>query len=315
MFGGLVAKIGKYMDRRIKFRHLEAFVGISRAGSLKQAAMQLNLTQPAISKTLRELEDFLGARLMARDRSGVALTPQGEVFLQFAQQSLAALQHGLTSLASLGTAAAGHVSIGALPSVAAKLLPAAVSHFRALAPGAVIQVEEGPHSHLVERLRSGALDLVVGRLGRPETMTGLSFTQLYSEHVVVVVSPDHPLAGKGRLTDISAYTVLYPPPNAAIRPLVDRMMIAQGIAQFPDRIESASGAFGRAMTLGPIRAVWIISHGVVEADIAAGRLVPLAIETAITAGPVGIMARAEEDPSPTTRLFRHALIEAQNDGS
>jgi len=301
------------MNRRIKFRHLEAFVGITRAQSLKAAAGALNLTQPAISKTLKDLEDILQVSLMVRGRGGVFLTREGEVFLQFAEQSLAALQHGLTSLNTLDDGAARVLNIGALPSVAAKLLPAAVSRFRSRSPDTVVQIEDGPHGVLVDKLRSGRLDLVIGRLGQPDTMAGLSFTQLYSERVVIVVAADHPLAGTGALGAIGDWTVLYPPRGSAIRPLVDRLLIANGVVLPEDRIETVSGAFGRALTLGPDRAVWIISHGVVADDVAAGRMVPLAINTDITAGPVGIMARSEEEPNPVVRRFRQSLVSLEGD--
>lgn len=69
------------MDRRIKFRHLNAFSTIARAGSLKRAAEQMNLTQPAISKALKELEEIIGVVLLARSRAGVQLTAEGEIFL------------------------------------------------------------------------------------------------------------------------------------------------------------------------------------------------------------------------------------------
>lgn len=161
------------MDHRIKFRHLDAFSSIARAGSLKEAAEELHLSQPAISKTLKELEALVGAALMERDRSGAKLTQEGEVFLQFAEQCTAALRHGLHSVRS-GGAAAAHLKVGALPSVASNLLPAAAAMFAKNSPDTLLEIHEGPHQDLTSRLRAGRLDLVVGRLGRPETMQGLS---------------------------------------------------------------------------------------------------------------------------------------------
>lgn len=298
------------MNRRIKLRHLEAFVAIARAKSLKRAAGQLNLTQPAISKTLRDLEDILGVVLMERDRGGVRLTGEGEVFLRAAEQSLTALQNGLSSLETLGEGGNATLAIGALPSVAAHLLPRAAMRFRKLSQGAVIQAHEGPHAHLTEGLRTGLLDLVVGRLGAPETMRGLSFTQLYAEEVVVVAAPSHPLREATQLSEIKDYPVIYPPQGSAIRPLVARQMIASGLPLFANRIESASSGFGRALTLGPEQALWFISRGVVVGDLATGRLVRLPIDMPATAGPVGIMARSEEPAGPTAHLFRQCLIEA-----
>lgn len=298
------------MDRRIKFRHLEAFTSIARAQSLKVAADRLHLTQPAISKTLKDLETILGVTLMDRGRAGVHLRPEGEVFLQFAEQSISALQNGLHSVASIGAQGGGTLRLGALPSVAAGLIPSAVQDFRAAAPDTIVQVREGSHAYLTDHLRNGALDLVVGRLGRPDSMTGLSFTQLYEEKVVIVVAPGHPLAGAMRLDQIAGFPVLYPPKDAAIRPLVARLMIARGLALFNDRIETTSAAFARAMTLGPAQAVWFISQGVVAHDIADGRLVPLHINTDPTTGPVGIMVRSEETPTPAVQQFRKVLLAA-----
>lgn len=306
----LVAKMEINRLRKIKMRHLSAFVETVRCGSLKAASEAIFLTQPAISKTLKDLEDILGVTLMQRDRGGVTLTREGTVFRQFAEQGLAALSHGLASLDALSAGTAAPLRLGALPSVAADLLPDVIQRFGELSPATPVFVEDGAIGALIDRLRSGDLDLVVGRMGLPETMTGLSFTQLYAEHVVIVVAAGHPLAQASNLDALNECKVLYPPKGAAIRPLVDHYLIAQGIGEWPNRIETVSGAFGRAMTLGSAQAVWFISRGVVARDIDAGRMVALPIDTSTMAGPVGIMARSEEDPKPTVRLFRQALLEA-----
>lgn len=294
------------MDRRIKFRHLDAFSSIARARSFKVAAEQLNLTQPAISKTLKELEEILGVVVMERSRSGVTLTPEGEVFLQFAEQSTAALRHGLRSIRAT-SAAAGQLKVGALPSVASSLLPAAAIEFTQKNPETLLEIHEGPHHDLTARLRSGGLDLVVGRLGKPETMVGLSFQQLYSEEVVVVANSESPTIEIRDIADLDRYRVLYPPKDSAIRPLVARLLISQGVPLFRNRIETASPAFGRAVTLADPNSIWIISRGVVSDDIEAGRLTKLKIDMTATLGAVGIMSRADEIPSVATRSFSKLL--------
>ena len=299
--------------RQIKMRHLSAFVETVRRGSLKAASEQIMLTQPAISKTLRDLEEILGMTLLHRDRGGIRLTREGAVFRQFAEQGLAALNHGLASLDALSAGRATPLRIGTLPSVAADLLPDVILQFGELSPATPVTVEDGGIRTLLERLRSGALDLVLGRMGQPETMTGLSFTQLYAEQVVFAAAAGHPLAQEMRLEALADSLILYPPNDAAIRPLVDRFLISQGITDWPNRLETVSSSFGRSMTLGPAQAIWIISQGVVARDIAAGQMVTLPIDTQAMAGPVGIMARSEEDPTPAIRLFRQALVSALQD--
>ena len=304
----MVTCFDNQMDRRIKFRHLDAFSAIARTGRLKRAAEQLHLTQPAISRTLKELEEITGTRLIERSRSGVSLTPQGEVFLQFAEQSTAALRNGLRSVRA-GTAAVGQLRLGALPSVAAGLLPRAALRFVDANPDILLEIHEGPHADLTGRLRSGHLDLVVGRLGRPETMDGLSFRQLYVEEVLIVCRADSFAAKVTQFADLEAMRLIYPPKNSAIRALVARFLMAQSVPLFRNRIESASSSFGRAAVLSDPQAVWFISRGVVASDLAAGRLVALNIDTSATAGAVGIMSRAEEIPSASARAFTKVLAD------
>ncbi|WP_347185823.1 LysR substrate-binding domain-containing protein [Pacificibacter sp.] len=244
-----------------------------------------------------------------RDRAGVALTPEGQVFLQFAEQSTAALRVGIQNMANLNVDAGSTLSIGALPSVAAQILPKAVKGFLKVAPDTVVHIEEGSHSELTARLRSGSLDLLVGRMGRIETMEGLSFTQLYNEKIVAVVAPDSPLATSTKLAQLDDALVVYPPKDSAIRPLLARAMIASGLPIFKNRIETVSGSFGRALVLGSMDAVWFISHGVVADDLAHGRLTQLQIDLGTTQGPVGIMARSEEVAATHVHLFRQALID------
>lgn len=294
------------MDRRIKYRHIEAFVEIAREGSLKYAARKLFLTQPAISKTLKELEDILGTTLMHRNRGGVTLTKQGAVFLHFAQMSLASLQQGLNGLETADHALKERLNVGALPSVAATLMPEVVTEFSHLAPNGMLRVLDGPHDYLVDRLRLGALDLVIGRLGDPDTMQGLTFTQLYTEQVVFVVRAGHPLLASPDVQRIVDYPVISPPPAAAIAPTVERFLIAHGVGEFPNKIETVSGALGRAYTRHS-DAVWIISGGVVANELADGLLVQLPFDTAMTRGPVGLTSRADGPDMRVQHVFRLAV--------
>lgn len=297
------------IDRRIKFRHVQCFVEIARQRSLKRAADRLFLTQPAISKTLKELEDILGAQLLNRSRAGVSLTREGDVFLQFAEMSVGALQQGIDGVGQVGASGRQTLTVGALPSVAAWLLPVVVREMAEVAPEVMIRISDGPHAYLVDRLKQGALDLVIGRLGAPETMQQVSFTQLYNEHVEFVVRPGHPILDDPRLERIAEWPVVYPSPGSAILPLVERFLIANGMGDLPRKVETVSGAFGRVYVRRS-DAVWIISAGVVANELAEERLVRLPIDTALTRGPVGLMARPDEDPSPPQRLFRIAVNRA-----
>lgn len=296
------------MDRRIRLRHLQVFVEIVRQRSLKRAAEALFLTQPAISRTMAELEEIVGTRLLIRGRGGVALTARGEYLHGHALGGLAALEQGL-AVGDEGWPEAPTVRVGALPSVAVRLMPAVAAALRETAPRMRLHIADGAHGHLTALLRSGDLDAVIGRLGPPETMQGLSFTQLYLEQVAVVVRPGHPILSNPDLRRIAAFPVLFPSAESAIRPLVENLLNAQGIPRPADRIETVSGAFGRVF-VAQSDAIWFISAGVVAREIEDGRLVSLPVDTALTAGPVGLMVRAAQSEFPGQLLLRQAVTQA-----
>lgn len=296
------------IDRRIKFRHIQCFVEICREGSFKAAAEALLLTQPAISKTLKELEDILGHRLLTRDRGGIALTPDGEVFLRFAKMSIAALQQGIDGMAQGAGQTQPVLSIGVLPSVAARLIPAVATRLGTVAPEALLRIVDGPIGYLLERLTLGSLDLVIGRMGPQEQMQGVSFAPLYGERIAFVVRAGHPMLERPSLADIAQWPVIYPVAGSAIRASVDRFMVEQGISDVPRRIETVSGAFGRVHVQNS-DAIWIISESVVANEVENGLLATLPINTDTTLGQIGTMAREDWEFSAIARRFQRILRE------
>ena len=152
----------------IRLRHLRTFVTVAREGSVGRAAEVLSVTQPAVSKTLKELELILGVTLLDRSRRGGFLLPAGEMFLRHAETSLSALRQGVEELEGLGATEALPVRVGALPTVSARLLPPAIQRYRAHGPRAAPRIVTGPTAYLMAQLRQGDLDIVIGRMSAAE---------------------------------------------------------------------------------------------------------------------------------------------------
>lgn len=299
------------LDHRIKFRHLQCFLEVARLRSIGKAAGTLSVTQPAVSKTIRELEDALEVRLFERSGRSVTLTGFGDVFLRYAGASVTALRQGVDSVKQARAKGGLTITAGALPTVSTRVMPEAVRLFKSEATGTTVRVVTGENAVLLSQLRVGDLDLVVGRLADPDRMTGLAFEHLYSERVSFVVRPGHPLLAETpfALTRIQGFTVLMPTEGAIIRPQVEHWLIAHGLPTLPDQIETVSMPFGRRYTRNS-DAVWIISHGVVEDDIDEGVLAELPVDTSDTRGPVGLTTRADTPPSLPALMLMQAIRDA-----
>ena len=294
--------------RRLRLRHLEAFVEVSRQSSVSGAARALNLTQPAVSRTLRELEEICGERLVEREGRGIRVTSYGAAFLAHAGASLAAARSGIATLRELGGQAGPPIRVGALPTVSATLMPRAVAEYLETGLKARLRVVAGENRVLLDQLRNGELDLVMGRLPAPEVMAGLVFEPLYHDHVVFVVHRSHPaLASKHPAVEALAdYPLLVPPPHSIIRPFVERLFLELGMPEPRATVETVASSFGQAFVRRH-PAVWVISRGVVAADLEAGELVTLPIDTRSTMGSVGLVTRAGIALPPATERFAAIL--------
>lgn len=293
------------LDPRIKLRHLNAMLETTRLGGVARAGDALGMTQPAVSKAIAELEQILDVPLFDRSRRSLSLTAAGELFVSHAQAALATLQSGIDAL-EVSRSGNNAVAFGALPTVAAGVVPRALERLAAGPMRCRVLVESGPSPYLLGLLRTAAIDFVVGRLARPTAMDGLSFEHLYSEQLVLVVRPAHPLAVEASvsLQQVAAFQLLTPPREAIIRPEVDALLIAGGVGRLYGEIETVSNSLGRAYCLST-DAVWIISEGVVRRDLAAGQLVRLPADMRSTLGPIGITTRSGADLTPAA----HMLVE------
>jgi LysR family pca operon transcriptional activator len=304
------------IDTRVKFRHLQTFVEVARQKSVMKAAELLHVSQPAVTKTIRELEEVLGVGVFERDGRGIRITRYGEVFLRHAGAALTALRQGLDSVCQERFAEAPPVRVGALPTVSTRIMPRAMTLFLKENTLSRVKIVTGENAVLLEQLRIGDLDLVVGRLAGADKMAGFSFEHLYSEQVVFAVRAGHPLL-EGRqslFASLGDYTVLMPTRGSIIRPVVENFLIANGVASLPNQIDTVSDAFGRAFVRDS-DAVWIISNGVVARDIEDGLIAALPIDTAETRGPVGLTMRTDAIPSLPLSILMQTIREVAGEVS
>lgn len=149
--------------RRLKIRHLEVFVTLVETGSQSATATQLNITQPALSKWLRELEEDIGAALFERGRR-LTPTAYGEIVLQYARRVLGDSVRMGDELQTFRAGQSGRVRVGLLRSAAATLIPKVITSYLRIAPDVRISLFEDTLDNLLPRLERRELDCIIGRL-------------------------------------------------------------------------------------------------------------------------------------------------------
>ena len=273
------------IPRDLKLRHLEVFLAVADAGTISGGARALRVSQPAMSKALSDLEGQLGCQLFERTGRRAILTVGGEVFRSHALASMQSLEAGCRMLS-----AAPHTDLikaGVLPTVAGGFFPSVALEFQEQRPDARIGVMTGPNSYLIDMLRSGKIDLMIGRMPSAKDMPGLTFEHLYDEPIELVVRADHPALGLDTVEILSEYPLILPNPGAIIRQIVEQYLTSVGLSDLRPAFETV--ALPVALTLlESSDMVWFISRGVVERELNSGSLVTLNTEVKYMSGAVGL---------------------------
>nr|WP_218165440.1 pca operon transcription factor PcaQ [Pseudomonas agarici] len=286
------------IDTRIKYRHLVCFLEVARQGSLARGADKLAVSQPALSKTLKELETLLSVSLFVRSKAGAALTPSGVAFLRFAGPSVQALREGVNSLRS-GVHEPTTIRLGVLSTVESVLIPEVVCRLHARHPSLIVTVITGPSAYLLSRLGEGELDLVVGRMTDSPQIQGLAFEHLYNESMTLVVRSDHPLfTDPCACKKLEDYPLVLPLAGTTIRKFADSLF-AQYNANLPSRVlETLSVSLSRRYVQCS-HALWLAPMDAVRLDLNKGEWVELGIRG--PGGSVGVCRNPALELSPAAQ--------------
>lgn len=286
------AKNGLF-SQRIRLRHLHTFVAVAQQGTLGRAAETLNLSQPALSKTLNELEQLTGTRLFERGRLGAQLTLVGEQFLTHAVKVLDALNTAGQALNRKEGLSNDIVRIGALPTAALGILPSVIGQFHQQQKDITLQVATMNNTMLLAGLKSGEIDIGIGRMSDPELMSGLNYELLFLESLKLVVRPGHPLLQETvTLSRVMEWPVVVSPKGTLPRQNAEALLQSQGCKIPTGCIETLSASLSRQLTVD-YDYVWFVPSGAVKDDLRRGLLAALPIPTQGAGEPIGILTRVD----------------------
>lgn len=219
---------------RMSVKQLRAFLAVAHTLNFAHASERLNLSQPALSLTIKGLEEVLGGPLLQRSTRKVTLTQEGEIFLPMARQLLADWDNAEEAMRQSFTLQRGKISIAAMPSFAANVLPEVLKAFRDRYAAINVTVHDVINEQVIEMVREGRVEM--GIAFEPAPTNNLLFTPLAVDRFVAIVPKESPLASKSHLSWRELLTLDF---ITLQRPSAVRLMLEEELARSGRKLDVA----------------------------------------------------------------------------
>lgn len=220
------------MRRQPSLISLRLFQMVAHHRSFSETARLANVSQPALSRTIRLLEEQLGSRLFDRNSRNVALTSAGEALLPVVERLTSDFDHAFTGLAQTFAGERGRVVVGALPSVAAGPLPHAIASFRRSHPNVEIVMRDHLSGALYEQMDGRQIDLAITT---PPDSDAFLFDPLMNDAMVLACQSGGLLdtGGPARWSIFAEHPFIAMAPSSSVRELTDAAMIRADVSVTP----------------------------------------------------------------------------------
>jgi LysR family carnitine catabolism transcriptional activator len=217
----------------IPINQIVVFTTVARTGSFAEAAIQLHLSQPALSVAMKNLEQSLGGKLLARTTRSVTLTPEGKAFYPVARRLLSEWEQSMQDVRNHFALGRGKLDIAAMPTYTTNFLPKILAEFHSQYPNIHITVHDVIAENVVQMVREERSEL--GITFAPEDAPDLHFQPLYQDRFVAILPFKHPLLEKQTLKwiDLLAYPHLSLQRPAGTRKLIDQALQEKGLLVTP----------------------------------------------------------------------------------
>lgn len=240
-----------FLQYHLKFRDLQLLVTVADHANILKAADHLNMSQPAVSRSITRIENLIEVKLFDRNSQGTYPTAYGEVFVIHARRVLAQLRLAGNELSGMAKAESGKLVIGCRLSAYAGPLSPTIARMENERPGIQISIVEGLYSQLEFALKNGEIDIIVGRIEGSEFSPEIEKEILYYERWKVYCRQNHPLLKRRNLTleKIVQEPWIVPLPTTVIRPMVSSIFTSENL-EFPrNTIECSSTLIGKEILI------------------------------------------------------------------
>lgn len=298
---------------RLKLRHFALLQAVSRHRTLSAVALELRLSQPAITKTLKEIEDIFMTQLFVRSARGLKPTPAGEAVLHYALVSLADMESTTRVLAAIDSGLIGRVRIGITPHVPEALMNATFTHLLGQVPRVSVLAKEGTTDELLVALSARELDCFIGRSIHGHVDIDIMQEAIYQQVPCLLV----PAASRARLSKepldwrrMAALDWIMPPPNTPMRRTFNAVFLGAGVQPPLPIVETWSLKSIETVLRHEPNAVTILARDVAAELSRSGVAAALPYELSWNLPPVSFFVSQSIAQQPTVRSLAAAIRSA-----
>jgi LysR family transcriptional regulator, regulator for genes of the gallate degradation pathway len=310
------AAIAHIASARVTMAGLRALIALADAGSYARAAAATGLAQPSLHRAITDLSIGLNRTLVERRGKGIAFTDAGRRTVRAFRLACAELDAGLVDIAALAGHETGKISIGAMPLSRARLLPAAVTAFHRRFPDVAISIVEGSWHELIDPLRDGTLDCLVGALRDSALGDDVVQQRLMEDHPIIIGRKAHPLASFGSVIGaetLARFPWVMPGLETPLRRQWDRLFTEANLALPDVPIECGSVITIRQILMNS-DFLTLLSRDQVAVELEAGWLTQIATTPDWLTRTIGTTIRTKWRPTALQAAFM-AILEETASGS
>lgn len=297
--------ISRSLFNRLRYKHLHMLVGLSSSQNLHRASQSLNMSQPAATRMLREIEDMFACDLFERLPRGMRPTALGKELIRFAESALSGLDRCAEELMMRQQGGYGYLSIGTIMGAAPDLVMDSIAQIKTLNPQMRIRIMGDTSDQVIQLLEQGRIDLAIARRNAATDSEHYTFEPLGNERMLVVVHAGHPLAQREHLPLaelVSDWPWILQPQTSPARIGFDEALQHLALPQPADIIECSS-VYSMQQLIQLTDAIMVLSESALRDYLKMGLVVALPVVLEVQLAPFGMLLRKCDPVSRELGLF------------
>jgi DNA-binding transcriptional LysR family regulator len=294
----------------MRLNQIRVFLAVAESGSIRGASRSLNVSPPAITKSLRQLEDEFRVRLFERRPQGVVPTPAGRGFVARARVVASELRKAEEDFARMAPDSASAVALGVGPTEMALIVPDAMALFRSQFAKARVRIIEGPHPAWLPLVREETLDLAIGLRPAKPVQPPLAFRPLFRSEFVIAARKHHPLRNARSLGELGGAEWLTFASRGTAIGLLDGAFSSAGLPPPPHPLIECESFSGIVAVVGKTDMLTFVARRLLDMPIARDVLQVIPVRERLPAVTHGVFTRSDTPLTPAAAAMAKAVTVA-----